>query len=264
MRVTSSPFPPRTEAPPTTVGLGPLGEPIRLGCWGLFCRRPRWGISLRGYLLLFSAGIVAAVGVLRGIYPFLSVTDRRPTTVLVVEGWVHDYAIRAAVVEFNAGNYQCVFTTGGPVQGIGGYQNDFSTAASIGASRLKAAGIESSRVQMAPARSSQRDRTYGSAIALRNWMLSRRATVRSINVLTEDVHARRTQLLFQQAFGNDVTVGIIAVPNADYLPQYWWHYSEGVREVIGETIAYIYAKLFFFPSVSPIDVSTTPSINRPV
>lgn len=262
MHATSSPLSARADASPTIVGLGPLREPVRLGCWGLLSRRPRWGISLRGYLLLFAAGILAGIGVLRGIYPFLSVTDRRPATVLVVEGWVHDYAIRAAVAELNAGNCQTVFTTGGPVQGIGGYQNDFNTAASIGAARLKAAGVEPSRVQMVPARSSQRDRTYGSAIALRNRILSGHAAIRSINVMTEDVHARRTQLLFQQAFGSDVTVGVIAVPNPDYLPQHWWRYSEGVREVIGETIAYIYAKFFFFPSVSPIDASTTPSINR--
>ncbi len=208
-------------------------------------------------------GTLAGLGALRGIYPFLSITDRRPANILVVEGWVHDYAIRAAVDELTTGNYRTVFTTGGPVQGIGGYQNDFSTAASIGANRLKAAGIAPSRVQMVPARSSQRDRTYGSAVALRNWMQSQHLVVRSINVLTEDVHARRTQLLFQQAFGDHVAVGIIAVPTPDYTPQHWWRYSEGVREVIGETIAYVYAKFLFFPSVSSVDASTTPSINRP-
>ena len=42
-----------------------------------------------------------------------------------------------------------------------------------------------------------------------------------------------------------MTVGIIAVANADYNPKQWWRYSDGVREVIGESIAYIYAKFFF-------------------
>jgi hypothetical protein len=50
-----------------------------------------------------------------------------------------------------------------------------------------------------------------------------------------------------------VTVGIIAVSNADYNPKQWWRYSDGVREVIGESIAYIYAKFLFYPSVSLSD-----------
>jgi len=74
--------------------------------------------------------------------------------------------------------------------------------------------------------------------------------VHSINVLTEDAHARRTRLLYQKAFGKNVAVGVIAISNPDYDPKDWWRYSEGVREVIGESIAYIYAQFFFYPSVS--------------
>jgi len=41
--------------------------------------------------------------------------------------------------------------------------------------------------------------------------------------------------------------------NPDYNPKQWWRYSDGVREVIGESIAYIYAKFFFYPSASLSD-----------
>jgi hypothetical protein len=70
-------------------------------------------------------------------------------------------------------------------------------------------------------------------------------SVRGINVLTEEAHARRTRLLFQKAFGDEVKVGIISVPSPDYDSKHWWRYSEGVREVIGEGIAYIYARFLF-------------------
>jgi len=93
-----------------------------------------------------------------------------------------------------------------------------------------------------------RDRTYGSAVALRNWFRENNMPVRSVNVVTEDVHARRTYLLFQKALGDNVAVGIIAVPNPDYDPEHWWRYSEGVKDVISETAAYLYAKLLFHPS----------------
>ena len=102
-------------------------------------------------------------------------------------------------------------------------------------------------VQMVPAHVTGRDRTYSSAAALREWFREQGIDVRGINVITENVHARRTRLLFAEAFGPKVAIGIVAVPDPDYDPKYWWRYSEGVREVIGETIAYVYAKFFFYP-----------------
>jgi hypothetical protein len=69
----------------------------------------------------------------------------------------------------------------------------------------------------------------------------------SVNVLTADVHARRTRLLFEMALGPSVKVGIISVPNADYDARRWWRYSQGVRAVFGECIAYAYARVFFRP-----------------
>ena len=71
-----------------------------------------------------------------------------------------------------------------------------------------------------------------------------------MNVLTEEAHARRTWLLFQEALGKDVQVGVISVPNPDYDASHWWLYSDGVRDVIAETIAYIYAKFFFWPTTN--------------
>jgi uncharacterized SAM-binding protein YcdF (DUF218 family) len=188
---------------------------------------------------------------LKGVYPFLATTHRIDTDVLVVEGWVHEYAIRGAVQEFRRGSYQRVFTTGGPVIGIGGYINDFQTSASVGAGLLKNAGVPPELVQMVPSRVMDRDRTYGSAVALREWFREHSMTVQSLNILTENAHARRTRLLFQRALGNNIAVGIIAVPNPDYDKGRWWRYSEGVKDVSNEAFAYVYARLFFHPSERP-------------
>ena len=92
------------------------------------------------------------------------------------------------------------------------------------------------------------DRTYSSAVALRDWFREHSVQTRSINVLTEDTHARRTRLLFAEALGSNVSVGVIAVSVPDYDAKRWWRYSEGVEEVIGESVAYIYARFFFHPS----------------
>jgi hypothetical protein len=131
--------------------------------------------------------------------------------------------------------------------GNGGYVSDFNTSASVGAELLKKTGLPGKCIQMVPSHISGRDRTYSSAVALRDWFHEHNATVPSINVLTEGTHARRTQLLFQQAFGSGVTVGIISIPDPDYDAKHWWRTSEGVRDVLDESIAYLYAAIFFHP-----------------
>ncbi len=136
---------------------------------GLLVRKPRWGLSLPAKLLVSLSLILAGVAIVSSVYPFLAVTQRVNADVLVVEGWVHPYGIRAGVEEFRNGNYQKIYTTGGPVVGKGGYINDWNTSASVGAEELKRAGVAPAVVQMVPSRVIGRDRTYSSAVALREW-----------------------------------------------------------------------------------------------
>jgi len=217
----------------------------------LVSRRERWGLSARGFLAVIAGLLAAFVGWLFTVYPFFAVTERVETRLLAVEGWVDLYGVQKAVEEFKAGGYERVFSTGGPVHGTGGYTNDFNTSASVGAGRLKTAGLPAEVVQMVPSRVTARDRTYSSAVALRTWCRENNVPLTNINILTEDVHARRTRLLFQEALGSSVKVGIIAVPNPDYDARRWWRYSEGVRAVLGECIAYAYARLVFTPTQKP-------------
>jgi uncharacterized SAM-binding protein YcdF (DUF218 family) len=222
----------------------------RRALWGLFDRKERWSLSWRGRLVLVFAFALASAVFLKSVYPFLAITHRVKADVLVVEGWVHEYAIQAAVDEFKAGSYKRVFATGGPVVGTGGYINDFFTSASVGADLLRKNGLPNESVQEVPSRVMDRDRTYASAVALRNWLREHNMVVSGIDIVTEDLHARRSRLLFQEALGDKVNVGVIGIPDPDYDAKLWWRYSEGVREVIGESIAYVYAKVFFHPSES--------------
>jgi uncharacterized SAM-binding protein YcdF (DUF218 family) len=227
----------------------PLAQapPVR-AMWGVFDRKERWSLSGRGWLIVASALLLVGALALKGVYPFLAVTHRANANILVVEGWIHEYGIRAAVKEFRSHHYEHVFATGGPVVGAGGYINDFYTSASVGADLLKKCGLPDERVQMVPSRVMDRDRTYGSAVALRNWFRDHNMTVSSIDIVTEDLHARRTRLLFQKALGDKVAVGVIAIPNPDYDAKRWWRYSAGLKEVVSEAAAYAYTRLLFYPS----------------
>jgi uncharacterized SAM-binding protein YcdF (DUF218 family) len=230
-----------------TEQLAPGSRQKRTAFGGLFVRKPCWVLSLWAKFLLLMLVLALAVATLLGIYPFLAITQRVNADVLVVEGWVHPYAIRGSVEEFKSHSYHRVFTTGGPVLGKGGYINDYQTSASVGADSLKEAGIPSELVQMVPSHISDWDRTYSSAIALRDWFREHGMQVRSLNVVTEGAHARRTRLLFEKALGPGVGIGVIAISSPDYDTRHWWHYSEGVETVVEEAIGYFYAKFLFRP-----------------
>lgn len=113
--------------------------------WGCLSRRARWGLSPRGCILISVLGLLLVAVAMLGLHPFLAATSRVETRILVVEGWVHQYAIRAAVQEFETGNYQGTFTTGGPVTGDGGYTGDANTSASVGQTAPGSAGAAVSK-----------------------------------------------------------------------------------------------------------------------
>ena len=53
-----------------------------------------------------------------------------------------------------------------------------------------------------------RDRTYGSAVALRQWFRSNNVQMKTINVVKETTHTRRTRFLFQKACGDLDSIAI--------------------------------------------------------
>ncbi|HEX4350650.1 MAG TPA: YdcF family protein, partial [Verrucomicrobiae bacterium] len=111
--------------------------------FGCVTRKERWGLSARGWLTGIIVLLVMAGVWMMSIYPFLAQNRRENTKVLVVEGWVREYAIRAAVTEFQTGHYDKVYATGGPIAGSGGYSNDYNTVASVGAELLVKDGLPS-------------------------------------------------------------------------------------------------------------------------
>lgn len=214
---------------------------------GLLLRRECWTLSLGAKALLLVAGIMAVLITIRFIYPFLAVTSKVNGQYLVVEGWIPPETLKYAVAEFKGGDYREILTSGCVVRDR--LDSDVKiTYADWAAADLRKLGMPSGLVQAIPCWDERRDRTYSSALAVKTWLEERHSPVESINVMTLGAHARRSHLLYQEAFGHNVKVGVIAIPNPDYNARHWWRYSEGVRDVIGEGIAYAYAKFLFWPS----------------
>jgi hypothetical protein len=199
----------------------------------------RWSIRLG---LLAGLFLVAVGAFALGIHPFLAVNAPVSARVLVVEGWVPDYAMEEAVREFRRGRYERLFTTGGPLEGgsaLAAYRN----YAELAAANLATLGLGTNRVTAVPSSVAHRNRTFGAAVALRDYWKAQGGNVEALNLLTVGAHARRSRLCFRRALGPGVTVGVLAVEDRDYDPRRWWGFSEGLKTTLGEPIGLLYAWL---------------------
>lgn len=213
---------------------------------GLFTKRERLTLTKLGWAIFVGALAFLFGFVLLAIHPFLAVTAPVRGEILVVEGWISDKGLSVAIDEFKSHPYRWFVSTGIAVSR--GYDlSDSKTYAELGAARARKLGLPDELVAVVPAGFVERDRTYESALALREWLRESYPDVKSLDLVTQSCHARRSWLLFQAALGDEYTVGIISANDSLYDEDAWWTSSEGVRNVIGETVGYIYAKFFFYP-----------------
>jgi uncharacterized SAM-binding protein YcdF (DUF218 family) len=214
--------------------------------WRLFRRRevplPTW----RGLLLILV--VTAGLGTLlvRNLHRFLAVDQPLPGGVLVVEGWTSDQAFAEAARRMNHGDFSRLFVTGGPLE-AGATLSEYKTYAQLGTAVLMRSGMNTNLLTAVPSPWVRQDRTFTCAVTLRQWFRQQHENPAQVTILTSGAHARRSRLLFQQAFGKGTAVGVIAVPPEDYDPARWWTSSQGVRVVIGELLAYGYARVVFRP-----------------
>jgi len=141
---------------------------------------------------------------------------------------------------FTSGRYNSIAVTGGPLD-QGAYLKEYRTFAHLGAATLVKLGIPDSVIITIPAPAVSRDRTFTSAVALRDWLKNNGDNIKTIDLASFDAHSRRSALLFRKALGKHYAVGIIALPDGSYDSRNWWRSSVGFRMVIGELIAYVYA-----------------------
>lgn len=206
-----------------------------------------WVLTAQGWLLTLLGFIAFMLLIVTNIHPFLAPYSPIKAEVLVVEGWITDYAIEDAIKEFERGGYQKLITTGLPLE-RGYYLAQYKNFAELSAATLITLGFDREKLVAVPTPYAIRNRTSASAQALHQWLANSGLEVKGINVFSLDVHARRSWLIFKQVLAPDVNVGIIAVKSQSYDPNHWWVSSEGVRSIISEGIAYIYARLIGWKS----------------
>ena len=146
-----------------------------------------------------------------------------------------------------------VLTTGMALR-KGSMFSSYETSAEFTRARLIHLGISQEKIQAVPAKSEVRDRTWHTAMTVRQWFLDRGGLPESVNIVSIGLHARRSRMLYQKALGTLVEVGVFALPNASFSTKYWWRTSAGVSTMIKEFIGYIYVRFFFNPINRKISV----------
>ena len=215
--------------------------------WGLLSPRSLLLPTWRGWLLLFV--LVGGLGWfgLHHLEPFLAENHPLPDGVMVVEGWVPDFGMQMVVQQVRQSPNHKIYVTGGPVE-IGAPLYKYRTLAELGAATLRGMGLESAMIQAVPSPLVYKDRTYTSALALRDWFVAHGGIPKKINLISVGPHSRRSRMLFQRVFGDAAQVGVTALEDPNYDANHWWRTSQGFRTVTDEAIAYCYAKFLFFRS----------------
>ncbi|NLG18359.1 MAG: YdcF family protein [Fibrobacter sp.] len=198
-----------------------------------------------GWLLLAGVILGGNLVFMINIHQFLSENKPVNGELLVVEGWLPDYCLSETARIFKEGKYKAVISTGGPLE-HGYYLKEYKSFAGLGAASLIEMGVPESLIITLPSPFVRKDRTWQSALTVKGWLKETNKDSVTIDLCSQGVHSRRSALLFRKALGKK-RAGVIAVEGQDYDPQKWWKFSEGVRSVISETAAYIYARFLFFP-----------------
>jgi len=182
------------------------------------------------------------------VHPFLAPTKPVGGDILVVEGWLPDYALEKVKKRFQQGSYQLLVTTGAKID-VGYHLSEYKTWAELAASTLKNLDFPEDKMMTAPAHKNiKRDRTYHSILAVQRRLNKEGFNEASIDIVSLGAHARRSWFLSEKIFSS-VNVGVIAISPNEYDVPRWWLSSEGVRNVISESIAYLYARFIFSPPI---------------
>ncbi len=173
-------------------------------------------------------------------------SDGHGARLLVVEGWLDEDALDAAAAAFRAGRYERVVTSGGPIDSWheGQTATNFADRA---AGYLKLHALADVAVAAAPAPASAQDRSFLSAVVVRDWIRREGLAPAAIDVYSAGVHARRSRMVYRLAFGPSVEVGMRAALPKNYDLEHWWRTSQGAKAVLDEALSLAWTTCCFWP-----------------
>jgi len=208
-----------------------------------FEKRECWHMTWRLKIPLGLVLLFVVYFLMLHTYTFLSPQKPVKAKVLVVEGWLNDYALKECLQIFNNDSYDYLLITGGPLN-TGYIITNYKSTAQVAKETLFRLGVPRDKVIAISRKLVWRERTYNSALALRDYLQKEMPNIESFNLVSLGAHSHRSWLLFQKAMPN-IEIGIITIDEKRYDPEHWWRSSKGFRSVFTEAIGYVYVRLFF-------------------
>ena len=220
------------------------GEPVMKFKW--IRRRECWTLTWPARMIL----LLAALAVIRWsapyVYLWLSCGERMPSTTpsaVVIEGWMNDAVLEETRPWLISHPDVTIYCTGGPVE-YGSPLLSFGSYAEVTRLRVIAAGVETGRVHTVASDYAARDRTWASALAVREVLKNSKGDEPvTLWLISQGPHSRRSRLLFQRALRDRATVDIWGLKPDRYGRNDWWTLSEGFKAVTGEMTALPYTWL---------------------
>ena len=197
-----------------------------------------------GLMLITLIFLTTTIFILKNLANYLAEQQPLNKGILVVEGWLSEQALLTAVEQYQSNPYQQLITTGGLIKGR---QNTaYKTYAESAATFLQNNGINKNNITALVTPESAQNRTFLSAVIVRDWLINKKHRTTEIDVFSGAVHARRTRDLYQMAFPDQYKIGIIAAKPREYTLKQWWQSSAGAKTVITEFVGLIWVKCCFY------------------
>jgi len=190
------------------------------------------------------------------IHPFLAPTKPVDADILIADNCLVDYGLKELSDEFRSKNYSLILIAGAQPLQESPLAAEYKTWFELSAAILKKFGISEKAIVTIIPKPVKKDRTFASALAVKNWLAQNNIKPKGVNLFSIGPHSRRSWMLYKDAMGGEIPVGIIASEYREYDPKRWWKTSSGVPIVLNETIAYIYAKFLFNPERVKAEIST--------
>ncbi|HEY6281618.1 MAG TPA: hypothetical protein VIW72_07505 [Burkholderiales bacterium] len=152
-----------------------------------------------------------------------------------------------AVAVFRKGKYERIVTTGGPIEDWEELRGSL-TYAELASSYIKKHGLEGTEVTAVSAPASAQDRTFLSAVKVRDWAAKQGLALEALDVFSRGVHGQRTRMLYRMAFGPNIDVGVLSARRQSYDERHWWRTSAAAQSVLEETIGLLWTLCCFHPA----------------
>jgi hypothetical protein len=205
-------------------------------------------LTFTGWVLILVPNIFLFLFITKYISSYLIVDEPLQSEILIVDGLMPGYGYDSIANLVRRESYKYLITTGADVDYVYNSGEHFNIA-EFSYKVLSTKDIGACKLFKAPAKYAERDRTFASAVCLKDWFIANNIFPWKINVISFSCHARRTWILYKKAFSQYAEVGIITIPDISYNYRRWYNSSKGVRLVLSETIGYVYSLIFFYPNI---------------